>query len=99
MSERDKTIEEIRKLCRVKIGRKKGLLMRSYEGMEVGIQTYNYDVLSSEGYFSGYWTGQRPKLADKTIVNRIVDTEDCQECDTFENKELQEFLRFLREHS
>jgi hypothetical protein len=96
MFERERMIEGIRNLCRLKIGRKKGLLMRSYEGMEAGIRTYNFDVISRAGYFSGYWTDQRPQLAERTIVSRIVDNEECQEWDTLDDQTLRECLRFLR---
>jgi hypothetical protein len=98
MSEQERLIGRIRSLCRVKIGRKKGLLMRSWDGMDVGIRTYNFDVISKSGFFSGYWTGPRPKLAERTIVSRIVDNEECQEWDTLDDQELRRCLRFLEDY-
>ena len=89
---------KIHNLCRVKIGRKKGLLMRSYEGMEVGIRTYNFDVISKAGFRSGYWTDPEPKFAERTIVSRIVDNEECQEWDTLDDRTLSECLRFLQNY-
>jgi hypothetical protein len=98
VSERERMLEKIHNLCRVKIGRKKGLLMRSYEGMEVGIRTYNFDVISKAGFRSGYWTDSEPKFAERTIVSRIVENEECQEWDTLDDQTLSECLRFLQNY-
>jgi len=92
-------IDEIRKLYREKIGRRKGVIMRSYEGMEVGIRTYNFDVLSKDGLYFGYWTDQKPKYSDRTIISRIVDSEDCQEWDALDDDQLRECREFLRHYT
>jgi len=98
MTERKGTIDEIRKLYRAKLGRRRGVVMRAYEDTEVGIRTYNFDVLTQDGVFSGYWTDPEPEFAERTIVSRIIATEDCQEWDTLDDDELGDCLEFLRQY-
>ena len=98
MTDTDTLVEEIRRLCKSTIGRKKGLLMNSYESMEVGIRMYNYDVLSRDGFYSGYWTDQEPKISDGTIVSRIVASEDCQEWESLDDNQLNACLQFLKRY-
>ncbi len=97
MTDREDLIRDVRCSYKAKAGRKKGLIFRSYDGMEVGIRTFNYDVISSKGLFSGYWTDPRPTWSERTIISRILASKDCQEWDTLDEKELIAVCRFLQE--
>lgn len=72
--------------------------MDSYESMEVGIRTYNYYVISQEGLYVGYWTDPKPRLADRTIISRIIESEECQGWDSLDDKMLREILSFLMQY-
>jgi len=98
LTKKEGLIHEIRSLYRTKLGRKKGVVMRSYKGMEVGIRTYNFEILAQDGIYSGYWTEPKPKLAERTIACRIVDTEDCQEWETLNEDELKNCIEFLQRY-
>jgi len=95
MSECEDMIREIRKLYRTKLGRKKGVIMDESESQEVGIWMYHYEVLGRSGLYYGHWTEAKPKLADRTIVSRIVDTEDCEQWESLDEERLCDCLDFL----
>ena len=99
MTDRKKLIAELQSLYRTKLGRKKGVVMRSYTTQEVGIWLYNYDVITRDGMYSGYWTDPKQRLADKTIVSRIVDSEDLQEWEDLDDGQLAKCLEFLRQYT
>lgn len=91
-------IDDIRKLCREKLGNGKGVIIRSWEGMEVGIKTFNFEVLGNDGLYYGYWTDQKPEYSESTVISQIIDSEDCQEWETLDDDQLVECRDFLRQN-
>ena len=50
MSRREETLKHIQKLFASLPSEADGIIIDSYEGMEVGIRTYNYDVIQRMGF-------------------------------------------------
>ena len=97
MADREEMIEQMPKLYKVKYGRKKGVVIDYHEGQEVGIHTYNYDVLTPHGIYYGYWTDSKPDYAERTIVSRIVGSEECQDWDQLDDEAIEECFSLLQE--
>ena len=77
MSRREETLKHIQKLFASLPSEADGIIIDSYEGMEVGIRTYNYDVITRDGFYSGYWTESEPELSEFEIISSIIESEDC----------------------
>ena len=74
----------------------KGVIIDSYEGIEVGIRTYNYDVITKDGFYSGYWTESEPGISDPEIISSIVESEDCEYWVDMDDADLEERFEALK---
>ena len=96
MSRREETLKHIQKLFASLPSEADGIIIDSYEGMEVGIRTYNYDVITRDGFYSGYWTDSEPELSESEIISSIIEDEDCEYWDDMDDADLEERLEALK---
>ncbi|MBT6011671.1 MAG: hypothetical protein HOG80_09835 [Candidatus Marinimicrobia bacterium] len=96
MSRREETLKHIQKLFASLPSEADGIIIDSYEGMEVGIRTYNYDVITRDGFYSGYWTESEPELSESEIISSITASEDCEYWEDMEKADFEERLEALK---
>ena len=90
------TLNRIQKMFASRPPYEKGVIIDSYEGIEVGIRTYNYDVITKDGFYSGYWTDSEPELSESEIISSIIEDEDCEYWDDMDDADLEERLEALK---
>ena len=90
------TLNRIQKMFASRPPYEKGVIIDSYEGIEVGIRTYNYDVITRDGFYSGYWTDSEPELSESEIISSIIEDEDCEYWDDMDDADLEERLEALK---
>lgn len=96
MSRREEPLKHIQKLFASLPSEADGIIIDSYEGMEVGIRTYNYDVITRDGFYSGYWTESEPELSEFEIISSIIESEDCDYWGDMDDTDFAERLEALR---
>ena len=90
------TLNCIQKMFASRPPDEKGVIIDSYEGIEVGIRTYNYDVITKDGFYSGYWTDSEPELSESEIISSIIEDEDCEYWEDMDDADLEERLEALK---
>ena len=90
------TLNRIQKMFASRPPYEKGVIIDSYEGIEVGIRTYNYDVITKDVFYSGYWTDSEPELSESEIISSIIEDEDCEYWDDMDDADLEERLEALK---
>lgn len=90
------TLNRIQKMFALIPPEEKGVIIDSYEGIEVGIRTYNYDVITKDGFYSGYWTDSEPELSESEIISSIIEDEDCEYWEDMDDADLEERLEALK---
>ena len=90
------TLNRIQKMFASRPPYEKGVIIDSYEGIEVGIRTYNYDVITRDGFYSGYWTESEPELSESEIISSITASEDCEYWEDMEKADFEERLEALK---
>ena len=90
------TLNRIQKMFASRPPYEKGVIIDSYEGIEVGIRTYNYDVITKDGFYSGYWTDSEPELSESEIISSIIEDEDCEYWEDMDDADLEERLEALK---
>lgn len=96
MTNHKETLNHIQKLFASLPSDVEGIIIDSYEGMEVGIRTYNYDVITRDGFYSGYWTETEPDLSGSEIISSIIESEDCEYWEDMDDADLVERLEALK---
>ena len=93
---RQETIDKIQKFFKSISPQVDGVIISRYTGMEAGITTYNFDILTIDGFYSGYWTETKPGLGDSEIVRNIIESEDCEFWEDMSDAEIETQLRLLQ---
>lgn len=92
---RAELIKKIKREIRLTLSEARGVIINSFEGQEVGIDTYHYDILTEEGFYSGFWTEKAPQLTEDEIICNITDSEECEYWEDMEAEDLRERLQML----